>query len=164
MSKTFISKNDASRYTLGVVYEPNVIDSQGDFAEADAIEKAAWKFMKVLQDKSKLTEGCVKAFKGLVEGVKKGEGNIDITDLLEAIQKADATGLGVQHSVWGAELGDIVESYIAPCDMIIGEQSITKGTWMMGTVWNDENWAKVQKGEMTGYSMGGTGTRIDIPE
>lgn len=164
MSRTFIRKSDERRYTLGIVYEPDVVDSQGDFAKAEDIEKGAWAFMKTIQEKVKLTDGCVKAFKELVEGVKKGEGNIDITELLQAVEKSDGIGLGVQHKDWNVDIGDIVESYIAPCDMTIGEQQVTKGSWVMGVVWNEENWAKVLKGEITGFSMGGTGKRLDSGE
>lgn len=163
-AKTFLKKSDERRYTLGIVYEPDVVDSQGDFAKAEDIEKGAWAFMKTIQDKVKLTEGCVKAFKGLIAGVKKGEGNIEITELLQAIEKSDGIGLGIQHNNWDVEIGDIVESYIAPMDMTVGDQVVTKGTWLMGVVWNEDNWAKVQKGEMTGYSMGGSGRRLDIAE
>ena len=160
----FIQKSDARKYTLGVVYEPDVVDAHGDFAKAEDIEKAAWGFMKAVQDKVKLTEGCVKAFKELVAGVKKGEANIDITELLQAVEKSDGIGLGVQHRDWAVGLGDIVESFIAPADMVVSGQVIKKGSWMMGVVWNDANWAKVLKGEITGFSMGGTGKKIEIPD
>jgi hypothetical protein len=159
--KTFIQKNDGQQYTLGIVYEPDVVDSQGDFAKEDVIEKAAWNFMKSIQAKAKLTTDVAKAFTAFVDAVKKGEGEVEITSILEAIRKDDNTGLGLQHAYWGDELGDIVESYIAPVDMQIGEQTITKGTWMMGVVWNPDVFAKVQDGSITGYSMGGSGTRLD---
>lgn len=161
MDRKFLQKNDAQHYTLGVVYEPDVVDSQGDFAKAEAIEKAAWDFMKGVQSKAKLTDQVSKAFTSFVDAVKKGDGEIDITDILSAIRKEDNSGLGVQHAYWGDELGDIVESFIAPTDMVIGDQTITKGTWMMGVVWNDVMFQKVLNGEITGYSMGGSGVRVD---
>ena len=37
----------------------------------------------------------------------------------------------VQHSFEPLEKAAVVESYVAPCDMSIGEQAIKKGTWMM---------------------------------
>lgn len=159
--RTFLKKEDTQKYTLGVVYEPDVVDSQGDFAKADAIEKAAWNFMKGIQAKAKLTADVAKAFTAFVDAVKKGDGEIDITDILETIRKEDNSGLGLQHGYWGDELGDIVESFIAPTDMVIGDQTVTKGTWMMGVVWNDAVFQKVQAGDITGYSMGGSGTRVE---
>lgn len=50
----------------------------------------------------------------------------------------------------------IVECYIAPCDMTIGEDKITKGTWMMGLhIMSDVIWDAVKNGELTGLSIGG---------
>jgi len=40
-----VNKADDRRLVYGIVYEPNVVDGQGDFADADAIEKACHKFM-----------------------------------------------------------------------------------------------------------------------
>ncbi len=42
-----IIKSDAEKGILyGVVYEPDKVDSQGDFAKAEEIEQAAWLFLK----------------------------------------------------------------------------------------------------------------------
>jgi len=50
----------------------------------------------------------------------------------------------------------IVESYIAPSDMSVGEAVVRKGTWMMATlVLDNQIWDAVKKGEITGYSIGG---------
>lgn len=42
--------NEEQRIVTGVVYEPNVPDSQGDFMEADTIEKTAYAFMENYQN------------------------------------------------------------------------------------------------------------------
>ena len=39
-------KDDAKRVVYGVIYEPDVEDTQGDSADAEEIEKAAWDFLK----------------------------------------------------------------------------------------------------------------------
>ncbi|MRT18436.1 terminase, partial [Vitellibacter sp. q18] len=45
--KLFINKEDEEQQLVyGVVYEPNVEDSHGDFMTADSIEKAAHGFIK----------------------------------------------------------------------------------------------------------------------
>ena len=41
-----VKADDSKRLVYGVVYEPNVEDSQGDFASAPTIEKAAHDFME----------------------------------------------------------------------------------------------------------------------
>ena len=58
--------------------------------------------------------------------------------------------------------GNVVESYIAPADMTIGEQEITKGSWILAVKANDEIWEDIQKGEITGFSLAGTATVIEI--
>lgn len=60
-----------------------------------------------------------------------------------------------QHD-FETEAGKVVESYIAPADIEIGETTITKGTWVLVTKATDDMWESIQKGEFTGYSLAGT--------
>lgn len=63
-----------------------------------------------------------------------------------------------QHNFDPAEGCAVVESYIVPEDMEIGGEPVTKGTWVASIeVKNEELWDMVQKGEITGFSMGGIG-------
>lgn len=51
---------------------------------------------------------------------------------------------------------EIYESYIAPVDMVIEGNAIKKGTWLLMThILDDDIWAAVQRGEITGFSIGG---------
>jgi hypothetical protein len=69
-----------------------------------------------------------------------------------------------QHDL-EADEGYVVESYIAPCDMQLGDQTIKKGSWVAGVkVTNDETWAAIEKGEITGFSMWGVGKRVKVEE
>lgn len=52
--------------------------------------------------------------------------------------------------------GKVVESYVAPSDMNVGDTAIAKGTWVLVTKATDELWESIQKGEFTGYSLAGT--------
>lgn len=55
----------------------------------------------------------------------------------------------------------VVECYIAPCELTIGEQRVKKGTWIMAVKVNDDEiWKKVEDGEITGLSMGGLANRV----
>jgi hypothetical protein len=64
----------------------------------------------------------------------------------------------------------VVENYIVPQNLEFinpkGEKVIvTKGTWMMGTkIYNNDIWKQVKAGELTGYSIGGTGFLDEIGE
>lgn len=42
---TLAKADDAQRYTLGVAYPADEIDSHGDFASAEDVEKAAWQYL-----------------------------------------------------------------------------------------------------------------------
>ncbi|MCM3699201.1 XkdF-like putative serine protease domain-containing protein [Paenibacillus macerans] len=69
-----------------------------------------------------------------------------------------------QHDL-EADKGYVVESYIAPCDMEIGDQVIAKGSWVAGVkVTDDDTWDGIKKGEITGFSMWGVGKREEIKE
>ena len=51
---------------------------------------------------------------------------------------------------------EVIESYIAPDDLTIGEQSIKKGSWVIATHVSDAKiWKAIVDGELTGFSMAG---------
>jgi hypothetical protein len=67
---------------------------------------------------------------------------------------------GLMHRDGTDGAGDVVESYIyrGP-DWQIGDQTIVAGDWMLGVVWGEEAWNRIKKGELTGFSIQGTGKR-----
>ena len=70
-------------------------------------------------------------------------------------------GLGLMHQVPVNGQVKIVESYLAPEDLRIGDQDVKQGTWLFGVhVLSDELWAKVKSGELTGFSIGGSARRV----
>ncbi|GGF82754.1 hypothetical protein GCM10010912_29840 [Paenibacillus albidus] len=80
------------------------------------------------------------------------------------MEKQHTYNIDKQHDL-DADKGYVVESYIAPCDMEIGEQVIIKGSWVAGVkVTDDDTWEDIQKGEITGFSMWGVGKREEIEE
>lgn len=110
--------DDPQKLVYGIVYEPSVEDSQGDYMDASDIEKAAHGFM-------------------------------------ESYQHIDK-----QHD-FETKAGKVVESYVAPVDIEIGDTMITKGTWVLVTKATDEIWDAIQKGDYTGYSMAGQAEVIE---
>lgn len=117
--KLFINKEDEEQQLVyGVVYEPDVEDSHGDYMTATEIEKAAHGFLK------------------------------------------DARNIDKQHD-FESGVGEVVESYIAPTDFELGDETITKGSWVLVTKASDEVWEEIKKGEITGYSMAGTAETIE---
>lgn len=64
----------------------------------------------------------------------------------------------LQHDFEALESADVVESWVAKADFSIGDETVKKGTWLMTVEVADEDvWNAVQKGEITGFSMGGVG-------
>jgi len=62
----------------------------------------------------------------------------------------------IQHREDADGRAVIVQSYIAAENFRIGDQIIRKGSWVMVVEIDDEElWQQVQKGELTGFSMGG---------
>ena len=112
-----ILKADAdSHFVTGIVYEPMVEDSQGNYMTEEEITKAAYWFAK----------------------------NGNQVDLQHCFEKCSGAA--------------VVESYVAKCDMEIEGETIKKGTWLMTMEISDADvWESIQKGEITGFSMGGIG-------
>lgn len=112
-----ILKADAdSHFVTGIVYEPMVEDTQGNYMTEEEITKAAYWFAK----------------------------NGNQVDLQHCFKKCDGAA--------------VVESYVAKCDMEIEGETIKKGTWLMTMEISDPDvWESIQKGDITGFSMGGMG-------
>lgn len=86
----------------------------------------------------------------------------------DEIQKAchwfskNGNKVDIQHCFVKKEGLEVVENYIAPCDMEIGGVAIKKGTWLMTVeCTDDEVWKSVENGDITGFSMGGIGDYAD---
>lgn len=74
---------------------------------------------------------------------------------------AESRESDVQHAVEKADGVTLVESAVAPHDMVIGGKPVTKGSWFAAyKISNPDIWGKVSKGELTGFSIQGTGARL----
>jgi len=66
--------------------------------------------------------------------------------------------IGKEHS--GVAKASIIESYIAPTDFKCNGQVVKSGSWVMAVKIHDPAlWQAIKKGEITGFSIAGTGTR-----
>jgi hypothetical protein len=64
----------------------------------------------------------------------------------------------VQHSFKSQEGVTVVENWVAKADFKIDNEEIKKGTWLITAEINDDElWDKIEKNEITGFSMGGQG-------
>lgn len=59
----------------------------------------------------------------------------------------------------------VIESYLAPADMILNNQAVLKGTWLMTLQVNDSDlWELVKSGDINGISIGAEATVETIEE
>lgn len=73
------------------------------------------------------------------------------------------TKLGVQHSVFKKGRLELVESFIAPIDMVLGLKTVKAGSWVMTVkVLDARLWKRVKDGLITGFSIGGKATVVAV--
>ena len=82
------------------------------------------------------------------------------------MEQSQTAGRAHAEVVKGAK---VVESYIAPCDFVVKcadgtEETVLKGSWVLGMRWPEKVWKQIEDGTLTGYSVGGRGVRIPIEE
>ena len=155
-SARFIVKDAKHRYTLGVVYEPDTLDTDGEYATAEDIEKAAHDFMRYLQGRRGLSKVGLDILAKIKEASDSGdEVKLEI-DGLDEIAKQGVNSMHLED----LEDSEVVESFVAPIDMKIGDETVKKGSWLAGIVWDDKHFQKIQSGEWTGYSMGGFARKV----
>lgn len=89
----------------------------------------------------------------------------------DEIQKAaywyakNGNKVDLQHTFVKCEGANVVESWIEKSDCKIGDSEIKKGTWLMTMEITDEAvWDSIEKGEITGFSMGGVGKYSDTDD
>ena len=106
--------------------------------------------------------------KRIVYGVVSEPDTVDLQgDILTAEEIAKACHafmiksqtIGIEHTM--PARARIIESYIAPTDFECGGRLVKKGSWVMGVkILDDALWQAIRRGEITGFSIGGTGKRI----
>ena len=56
---------------------------------------------------------------------------------------------------------EVVESYIAPADFMLGDEQVVKGSWVVAVhVINDSLWQAVKSGKYNAFSIGGFSQRV----
>jgi 2'-5' RNA ligase len=95
-------------------------------------------------------------------GVYDSQGDVvDAAEIEKAAHRylAESRLHDVQHAEEQVEAVP-VESFIAPCDMEYAGRPVLKGSWVMAVhVADADVWGQVAKGELTGFSIGGTAER-----
>jgi hypothetical protein len=112
----------------------------------------------------------IKADKQIVYGVVSEPDSIDLqgdrlskSEIRKACHKfmMQSQRIGKEHE--GPAKADVIESYIAPTDFTCNGQVVKAGSWVMAVkIHDDDLWQDVKKGEITGFSIAGTGTRTSF--
>jgi hypothetical protein len=92
----------------------------------------------------------------------------DLTTVDEVRKAKESFNKSLQRAnLFHQEMTDtfsVIESYLAPCDMVLSEHLITKGTWLMSLqIHNPIIWDGVKSGEFVGISIGAT-ARVETLE
>ncbi|HMA93892.1 MAG TPA: XkdF-like putative serine protease domain-containing protein [Polyangiaceae bacterium] len=70
-------------------------------------------------------------------------------------------GLGLMHRMRVNDQVKVLETYLAPTDLALGDVSVQKGTWLFAVrVLSDVLWERVKSGDLTGFSIGGSARKI----
>lgn len=134
-----------------------------DVSKADDVEVVVPLFK---DDAKQIVYGVV-----LTPGLTDSQGDVVSADEIEKAahrylveyRKHDVQHAEVTLGVNGNPFAETVESFIAPQDMQIADQPVLKGSWVIGVhVTDPDTWGRVQKGEITGFSIGGTGERVPL--
>lgn len=77
-------------------------------------------------------------------------------DFLSNFGRTGGTRMGLMHKRFGDVGIELVESWIAREDLIINNEKVKKGSWLMTVRAVDEAlWSRVKRKELTGFSIGG---------
>jgi hypothetical protein len=139
-------------------------DDEGEDEEEDDLDKSCDKINKRIAFIAKAQDQQV------VYGVVSEPGTVDLqgdrlseSEIRKACHKFMMTSqkIGKEHE--GIAKADIIESYIAPVTFKCGGQAVRKGSWVMAVKIHDPGiWRDVKKGDITGFSIAGTGTRTEF--
>ena len=89
----------------------------------------------------------------------------------EAVEKAawgftaEGRQIGVNHADGTVGAATVVESYVwrfpdtVVTDTLGNSQTIRKGDWLVGAILSPDSWAAYKRGELTGWSVQGSGIR-----
>ena len=98
---------------------------------------------------------------GIVYEPKKEDSHGDFMTEEEITKAAyyfakNSNQIDLQHNKLPLEGATVVESWIAKADFTLNQEPVQKGTWLMTVeISNQDIWNQIEKGEITGFSMGG---------
>lgn len=130
---------------------------------ANVLKSKWWVPITKLQEDQRLITGVV-----LIPDTVDAHGDTIPADVIEKAahnflaEYNSKTTMGLMHTDMNPPI-DLVESYIAPIDLVLGSTSIKAGSWIITARVNDDViWQKVKDGKLTGFSIGGKAKVQDL--
>ncbi len=150
------------------VIEEHVGEAEkGESTESDSENEADEVDTEKCNDPFKKYVHIIKGDQQIVYGVVSEPDTVDLqgdrlskAEIRKACHKfmVESQRIGKEHE--GPAKADIIESYIAPVDFKCNDQVVKVGSWVMAVKIHDPQlWDAVKKGEITGFSIAGSGTR-----
>lgn len=150
--------------------EKRLTDALGGDWELDVIEEAPQTdaFSKSLPLLKGVDPNDERYVLGIVLEPEVVDAQGDIYSAEEVRQAAhrfmeDFGGLGLMHRMRVNGQVKVLENYLAPVDFTVGEATVRKGTWLLAVrIIEDELWAEVRDGSLTGFSIGGSARSAEL--
>ncbi|MDF2572480.1 MAG: hypothetical protein K0R55_4084 [Sporomusa sp.] len=108
--------------------------------------------------------------KRIVSGIVYEPDVLDAHDEMDEIENSthhflkDYRNIDKQHDFVAGQ-AEVVKGWITKEAGKLGDQDVVKGTWLMSVhVADDDTWGEIKEGELTGFSMGGAGERVEHVE
>lgn len=109
--------------------------------------------MKSADDEKRIAYAAV-----LVPGEPDSDGDVVSAEKIEAVAHQwleEYRNIDLMHTLSSASAA-VVESYLTPAEMEVGEYTLPAGTWVMASkIADDDIWQAVKNGDLTGYSIMG---------
>lgn len=147
-------------FTTMILQEEGILKSvtkQIDEKELESVEKSKWTNIQVCKaTNEELMQGT---FLVLQPEVPDAHGDIYSADEIRKGCHNFNLFCGKANMMHLVETScfDIVESYIAPVEMVLGEQIIKAGSWLsVCQFWTEDVWKSVKDGDFCGVSIGCT--------
>lgn len=133
------------------------IETPDEVVEAAELLKSKWWVpIAKLQKEKQLITGVV-----LIPNTVDAHGDIIPREVIEEAahnflaEYNSKTTMGLMHEDMTPPI-DLVESFIAPIDLVLGSTTVIAGSWVITARVNDSGiWQKVKDGKLTGFSIGG---------
>jgi len=141
-------------YVVSAVVEATGADEASVVKSLKSIKSAKLTAVIVIKsnDERRIAYGPV-----LVPDEPDSDGDVVTSEKIEEVAHKflrDYGNIDLQHTL--NVVAKPVESYIAPTDLLFGDFTVPKGSWMMGVyIEDDATWKAVKSGEIGGFSIMG---------